>query len=88
MDFFGIGPLELLLILVLFVIVVGPDKLPEVGRRLGAAMKAFRGATDQITREIDREVKSVEQNVSEAAKEVENMPPVQKQPPSNGTKQA
>ncbi len=61
MDFFGIGPLELLLILVIFMVVVGPEKLPDVARRLGRAVRAFRGATTQITEQIDREVRSIQE---------------------------
>ena len=62
MDFFGIGPLELLLILIILIVVVGPEKVPEVARRLGRAVRAFRGATDHITREIDREVRGIKED--------------------------
>ena len=62
MDFFGIGPLELLLILVIFTVVVGPEKIPDVARRLGRAVRAFRGATTQITEQIDREVRSIQED--------------------------
>jgi len=61
MDFFGIGPLELLLILVIFMVVVGPEKVPDVARRLGRAVRAFRGATTQFTEQIDREVRSIQE---------------------------
>ncbi len=35
MEIFGIGPIELLLILILSFIVFGPERLPEIGRLLG-----------------------------------------------------
>lgn len=35
MNFFGVGPLELFFILILGLIVLGPERLPEVGRFLG-----------------------------------------------------
>jgi len=63
MDFFGIGPLELLLILIILIVVVGPEKVPDVARRLGRAVRAFRGATTQITQEIDKELRSIKEDV-------------------------
>ena len=63
MDFFGIGPLELLLILIILMVVVGPEKIPDIARRMGRAVRAFRGATTQITREIEKEMKSVQDSV-------------------------
>ena len=63
MDFFGIGPLELLLILIILMVVVGPEKMPDIMRRLGRAVRAFRGATTQITQEIEKEMKSVKDSV-------------------------
>jgi sec-independent protein translocase protein TatA len=57
MEFLGIGPGELLLILVIALIVFGPRRLPEIGRTLGKAIRDFReasqGLTDQLRSEID-----------------------------------
>ena len=39
---FNIGPGELLLILAIALVVLGPKKLPEAGRSLGRAMREFR----------------------------------------------
>lgn len=63
MDFFGIGPLEFLLILIILIVVVGPEKIPDLARRMGRAMRAFRGATAQLTQEIEREVNAVKKDV-------------------------
>ncbi|HXF72825.1 MAG TPA: twin-arginine translocase TatA/TatE family subunit, partial [Actinomycetota bacterium] len=40
--------MELLVILVLALIVVGPAKLPEVGRTIGRALREFRKAQDEV----------------------------------------
>ncbi len=45
---FGIGMPELLLILVIALIVLGPSKLPEIARALGRGMAEFRRATDEL----------------------------------------
>jgi Tat protein translocase TatB subunit len=50
---FGIGGQELLFILVLALIVLGPSKLPEIARTLGKVMGEFNRATDDLKREID-----------------------------------
>lgn len=45
---FGIGMPELVLILVIALIVLGPSKLPEIARALGRGMHEFRKATDDL----------------------------------------
>jgi TatA/E family protein of Tat protein translocase len=49
---FGIGMPELLLILALALIVLGPKKLPELARALGKGMAEFRRATDELKDEF------------------------------------
>ena len=44
---FNVGPWELILILVILLIIVGPGKLPQVGRSLGEALQNFRKAKDE-----------------------------------------
>lgn len=46
---FNFGPGELLLILILALIVLGPGKLPEVGSALGRAIREFRQAASDVT---------------------------------------
>ncbi len=48
MELFGIGPGELMIILVLALIIVGPQKLPELGRNLGRTVGEFKAQTDQM----------------------------------------
>ncbi len=45
---FGLGIQELILILVVALIFIGPKKLPNLARSLGKAMREFRRATDDI----------------------------------------
>jgi Tat protein translocase TatB subunit len=49
---FGIGPQELLLILVIALIVVGPRKLPEMARTIGKGLREVRKAQDEVRRTI------------------------------------
>jgi sec-independent protein translocase protein TatA len=42
---FGIGMPEMIIILVLALVVVGPAKLPQLGQSLGAGIRNFKKAT-------------------------------------------
>jgi Tat protein translocase TatB subunit len=56
---FGIGMPELLLIMALALIVLGPKKLPELARALGKGLAEFRRATDELKdqfRNMEREI--------------------------------
>ena len=62
MEFFGIGGGELLLILVIALILMGPGKIIKFSQELGKMVHSFRKAsaelTTQITRELDMEAKN------------------------------
>ena len=45
---FNLGPGELLLILAIALVVLGPKKLPEVGRSLGKGMREFKDSLSNI----------------------------------------
>ena len=51
--FSGIGFPELLIVLVIALIVLGPKKLPEVGRSLGKGMREFKDSISGITGDDD-----------------------------------
>ncbi len=57
---FGIGMPELLLILGLALIVLGPKKLPELARTLGKGLAEFRRATDELKDEFKQMEHEVE----------------------------
>ncbi|HEY7024016.1 MAG TPA: twin-arginine translocase TatA/TatE family subunit [Candidatus Limnocylindrales bacterium] len=45
---FNIGPFELLIVLVLALLILGPGKLPEVGNALGKTIREFRKASSDV----------------------------------------
>lgn len=45
---FNLGPGELLLILAIALVVLGPKKLPEVGRSLGKGMREFKESVSNM----------------------------------------
>lgn len=53
----NVGPLELAIVLVIALVVLGPKRLPEVGRSLGAGIREFKDSisSDDDDREIESE---------------------------------
>lgn len=48
----SIGPMELIIVLVLALLVLGPKRLPDAGRSLGNGIRNFKGA---LTGDDDRD---------------------------------
>ena len=44
----NIGPVELIIILVIALLIIGPGKLPEVGTALGKSIREFRKAATDV----------------------------------------
>ena len=40
----GIGPMELIVVLVVALIIFGPKRLPDLGRSLGSGMREFKSS--------------------------------------------
>lgn len=55
---FGIGGTELFIIAIFAFIIFGPDKVPELARTLGKAMRVFKSAQEDMEKVIKAEVYS------------------------------
>lgn len=51
-----IGFLELIVVFAVALLAVGPDKLPAYARKLGAALREFRKATADVSRDVRKNV--------------------------------
>ncbi len=49
---FGLGPTELIVVLVIALVIFGPSKLPEVGKAIGKGISEFKRASKEITDSI------------------------------------
>jgi sec-independent protein translocase protein TatB len=60
---FGIGMTELLVILGLALILIGPKKLPELARSLGKTLGELRRATDDLKETIAEEIEPIREEI-------------------------
>jgi TatA/E family protein of Tat protein translocase len=68
---FGIGMPEMILILAVALIVIGPKKLPDLAKSLGKAMGEFKKATSDLkeSMQIDSELKDLKSTFDDLEKE-------------------
>jgi sec-independent protein translocase protein TatA len=52
---FNVGPMELVVVLVIALIVLGPKRLPEVGRSIGNGMREFKNSISGDSRPDDED---------------------------------
>jgi len=74
MSFLGIGPGELVLILVIAVIFLGPDKIPEVARTMGKMTRELKKITEGFESELRRELDEAAKLKDEAPKPTNSSP--------------
>ena len=64
MDLLGMGGGEVLLILVVAVLILGPGKVVEFGRSLGKMAHTLKKATSDLTSQVTRELEDQEKTHS------------------------
>lgn len=71
--FSNIGITELLIILLLALVVVGPERLPEMGRKIGETLRDLRKAYDNLTGDLGPELMSIQQTTQELRDSVDSI---------------
>ena len=92
----GIGMQEIVIILIVALIIIGPKKLPDLARALGRAMGEFRRAADDLKDNLDingmkaekeKLMRDITQNQLNLNKKSEaDTPPPQAEEPEKGNK--
>lgn len=57
---FGLGFGEIMIILVLALVLLGPQRLPDAAKQLGKVMRDFKRATDDVKDQFDRAMYEVQ----------------------------
>jgi|SRR5215468_4506126 len=81
---FGIGTPELLVILIVALIVLGPKRLPEVARALGKGLAELRRATSGITDELNEARNILEEEARAAVRPTSSKPAAPAAAPAPG----
>lgn len=77
---FGIGMPEMIVILVIALIVIGPQKLPELAKSLGKGLAEFKKASDDFQRNMQEETRREEVNELIKQKQAEEESAATEQP--------
>lgn len=75
---FGIGMPELIIILVIALIVIGPQKLPEIAKSLGKGLAEFKRASEDFQKNMELEARR-EAEKEQQPKEAEPAPTTTKE---------
>lgn len=75
---FGIGGTELLVILVVALLVLGPKSVPQIARTLGKAMGEFRRVSTEFQRTLNTEIAMEELETTKVKKDTSS--PIAKAP--------
>jgi sec-independent protein translocase protein TatA len=69
----NIGPMELIVVLVIALVVLGPKRLPDAGKSLGKGIREFKGSLSGDTKDDDereeRELAAIQPVVVEPERE-------------------
>jgi len=79
---FGIGMPELLIILVVALLVLGPRKLPEAARSLGRGMAEFRRASSDLRNSLTAPIDEIKETVADLDREPETADEAPSPPPA------
>lgn len=79
---FGIGPMELIVIVVVALLIFGPQRLPEFARTLGKGLAEFRRASNELRQTLALD--ELEHDLRKTANQIKSPPPPAARPAQAG----
>ena len=73
MEVFGIGPLEIALVVLIAFIVLGPDRIPGTMRQLGKWTRQLRETANNITRDYNTEIREITGEITALQEEIRSI---------------
>ena len=70
MEVFGIGPLEIALVVLIAFIVLGPERIPSTMRQLGEWARRLRETINNITRDYNAEIRELTSEITALQEEI------------------
>jgi TatA/E family protein of Tat protein translocase len=69
----NINAWEFIILVVLFILVFGPDRLPETMVQMGKILREIRRAADEATGDLTRELEAAAREIKEAESEIKGV---------------
>src|SRR5512135_2207297 len=73
MEVFGIGPLEIVLVVLIAFIVLGPERIPGTMRQLGKWTRQLRETVNNITRDYNTEIRELTGEITALQDEIRSI---------------
>jgi sec-independent protein translocase protein TatB len=73
MSFFGMGSMEIVVIMIIALIIFGPGKIPEIAGQVGKGVRDFRRVTRDLTAEFQNSIDDVQSTMDEMKSTVNEM---------------
>lgn len=67
---FGMGGSEFVLIILVFLLFFGSNKIPEIARGLGKGMREFKDAANGLQRELNESVREIKEGVEKTKEDI------------------
>jgi sec-independent protein translocase protein TatB len=69
---FGIGTSEILIILLIAILVLGPKEIPKIARTIGRGIRQLERARDELRQTLDNDLYDEEEDTKPTSEEQEN----------------
>jgi len=69
---FGLGFQEIVVIVILAVLILGPKRIPEVAQTVGKLLRDLQHAADDVKKELARPVEDLKREMSKPVEDIKN----------------